>query len=68
MRSAALLDLDHTVLTSDTGMSWMRFQRRRGELSTAGLARAIGWSLLYKAAGLHLEALATKLREPLQGP
>lgn len=49
MRSAALFDLDHTVLTSDTGMSWMRFQRRRGELSTAGLARAIGWSLLYKA-------------------
>jgi nicotinate-nucleotide pyrophosphorylase (carboxylating) len=67
MRSAALFDLDHTVLTSDTGMSWMRFQRRRGELSTAGLARAIGWSLLYKAAVLDLEALATKLTAELAG-
>lgn len=65
MRSAALFDLDHTVLTSDTGMSWMRFQRRRGELSTAGLARAIGWSLLYKAAVLDLEALATRLTAEL---
>lgn len=65
MRSAALFDLDHTVLTSDTGMSWMRFQRRRGELSTAGLLRAIGWSLLYKAAVLDLEALATKLTAEL---
>ena len=65
MRSAALFDLDHTVLTSDTGMSWMRFQRRRGELSTAGLMRAIGWSLLYKAAVLDLEALATKLTAEL---
>ena len=67
MRSAALFDLDHTVLTSDTGMSWMRYQRRRGELSTAGLARAIGWSLLYKAAVLDLEALATKLTAELAG-
>mgnify|MGYP000858114297 FL=1 len=65
MRSAALFDLDHTVLTSDTGMSWMRFQRRRGELSTAGPARAIGWSLLYKAAVLDLEALATRLTAEL---
>jgi HAD superfamily hydrolase (TIGR01490 family) len=67
MRSAALFDLDHTVLTSDTGMSWMRFQRRRGELSTAGLLRAVGWSLLYKAAVLDLEALASRLTADLTG-
>ena len=67
MRPAALFDLDHTVLTSDTGMSWMRFQRLRGELSTAGLLRAVGWSLLYKAAVLDLEALATRLTAELAG-
>ena len=67
MRAAALFDLDHTVLVSDTGMSWMRFQRRRGELSSLGLARAIWWSVLYKAAVLDLEALATKLTAELTG-
>ena len=30
MAAAALFDLDHTALTSDTGMIWMRFQRWRG--------------------------------------
>ena len=67
MRSAALFDLDHTVLTSDTGMSWMRFQRRRGELSALGLGRAIWWSVLYKAAVLDLEALANRLTAGLAG-
>ena len=67
MAAAALFDLDHTVLTSDTGMSWMRFQRRRGELSAAGLARALWWSLLYKAAVLDLETLATRLCADLTG-
>jgi HAD superfamily hydrolase (TIGR01490 family) len=67
MRSAALFDLDHTVLVSDTGMSWMRFQRRRGELSAWELGRAIYWSLLYKAAVLDLEALATRLTAELAG-
>lgn len=67
MAAAALFDLDHTVLTSDSGMSWMRFQRRRGELSRAGLARALWWSLLYKAAVLDLETLATRLCADLAG-
>jgi len=67
MPAAALFDLDHTVLTSDTGMSWMRFQRRRGELSAAGLARAVWWSLLYKAAVLDLETLARRLCAELTG-
>jgi phosphoserine phosphatase len=67
MRAAALFDLDHTVLVSDTGMSWMRFQRRRGELSSLGLARAVWWSVLYKAAVLDLEALATRLTAELAG-
>lgn len=67
MVAAALFDLDHTVLTSDTGMSWMRFQRRRGELSAIALARAAWWSLLYKAAVLDLETLAARLCADLTG-
>ncbi|MBE7448560.1 MAG: HAD family hydrolase [Kofleriaceae bacterium] len=67
MRTAAFFDMDHTVLRKDTGMSWMRFLRRRGELSSPALARAVWWSLLYKAAVLDLEALATRLCADLAG-
>lgn len=65
--SAAFFDMDHTVLRSDTGTSWMKFLRRRGELSRAGLMRALWWSVLYKAAVLDLEALATRLTAGLAG-
>ncbi|MBZ0238462.1 MAG: HAD-IB family hydrolase [Deltaproteobacteria bacterium] len=67
MRTAAFFDMDHTVLRRDTGMSWMRFLRRRGELTSAGMARAVWWSLLYKAAVLDMEALATRLCAELAG-
>jgi len=67
LRPAAFFDMDHTVLRKDTGMSWMRFLRARGELDRAGLARALWWSLLYKAAVLDLEALANRLTADLAG-
>lgn len=67
MRTAAFFDMDHTVLRRDTGMSWMRFLRRRGELTSAGMARAVWWSLLYKAAVLDMESLATRLSAELAG-
>jgi HAD superfamily hydrolase (TIGR01490 family) len=67
MRAAAFFDLDHTVLRKDTGTSWMRFLHRRGELSTAELGRAMWWALLYKAAVLDMEALATRLAAELAG-
>jgi HAD superfamily hydrolase (TIGR01490 family) len=64
---AAFFDMDRTVLEIDTGMSWMRFQRRRRELSALGMARAVYWSLLYRAAVLDLEGLARKLVADLEG-
>ncbi len=67
LRPAAFFDMDHTVLRSDTGTSWMRFLRRRGELSRTGLARAVWWSLLYKAAVLDLDSLAIRLTAGLAG-
>jgi len=64
---AAFFDMDRTVLRIDTGMSWMRFLRRRGELSPVGYGRAIYWSLLYKLALLDMETLAGKLVADLRG-
>lgn len=66
-RPAAFFDLDHTVLRSDTGLSWLKFLRRRGELPAAELGRAMWWSLLYKAAVLDLDTIATKLSAELAG-
>ncbi|MCA9680460.1 MAG: HAD-IB family hydrolase [Kofleriaceae bacterium] len=64
---AAFFDMDRTVLSIDTGTSWMRFLRERGELSRAGMARAVWWSALYKLALLDLETLATRLTADLAG-
>jgi HAD superfamily hydrolase (TIGR01490 family) len=67
MRAAALFDMDHTVLRIDTGMSWMRYEYRRGRSGRRDLARAVYWSLLYKAALLDMEELATRLTAGLAG-
>jgi HAD superfamily hydrolase (TIGR01490 family) len=67
MSRAAFFDLDKTVLRIDTGMSWMRFLHRRGEVTTGYLAQAIWWSALYKMALLDMEALATRLTATMEG-
>jgi HAD superfamily hydrolase (TIGR01490 family) len=67
MRSAAFFDMDKTVLRIDTGMSWMKFEYRRGSARKRDLAKAVYWSLLYKAAVLDLESLATRLTAGLAG-
>jgi HAD superfamily hydrolase (TIGR01490 family) len=64
---AAFFDMDNTVLRIDTGMSWMKFLRRRGELSALGMGRAVWWSVLYKAAVLDMETLAARLVADLAG-
>ena len=64
---AAFFDMDKTVLRIDTGLSWMKFLYRRGELSHLGLARALYWSGLYKVALLDLESLAVRLVADLRG-
>jgi HAD superfamily hydrolase (TIGR01490 family) len=64
---AAFFDMDRTVLTIDTGTSWMRFLHDRGELGRIGLARAAWWSALYKLAVLDLESLATRLVADMAG-
>jgi HAD superfamily hydrolase (TIGR01490 family) len=64
---AAFFDLDKTVLRIDTGMSWMRFLRNRGDLSRLGLARAVYWSALYKAAVLDMDTLAQRLVADIAG-
>jgi HAD superfamily hydrolase (TIGR01490 family) len=67
MVGAAFFDMDKTVLRIDTGMSWMKYEYRRGGARKRDLARAVYWSLLYKAAVLDMESLATRLTAGLAG-
>lgn len=64
---AAFFDLDHTVLRVDSSASWMRFSRRRGELSWLYPLRALWWGLGYKLALIDLDALADGLVAELRG-
>lgn len=65
--TAAFFDMDKTVLSIDTGVSWMRFLYRKGELGKLGMARTLWWSALYKVALLDIETLATRMVADLAG-
>jgi HAD superfamily hydrolase (TIGR01490 family) len=65
--TAAFFDMDNTLLTVDTGLSWTRFLYKRGELPTAMVAKALYWSTLYKLAVLDMESVFTKLCMNLRG-
>ena len=67
MPRAAFFDLDNTVLRIDTGASYARFRYRRGELRRRELTKSVYWGLLYKAAVLDLDVLATKLVAGIAG-
>ena len=64
---AAFFDMDHTLLRTDTGMSWTRFLYRRGELPASMVAKALYWSTLYKLAVLDMETVFTRLCLDLEG-
>lgn len=64
---AAFFDMDNTLLTVDTGLSWTKFLYRRGELPTTMFAKALYWSTLYKLAVLDMDSVFTKLCEDLAG-
>jgi HAD superfamily hydrolase (TIGR01490 family) len=66
-RPACFIDVDHTLLRVNTGTEWMRWLRRRGEISRLAMARTLGWAVLYRLALLDMPALATRLVAPLEG-
>jgi HAD superfamily hydrolase (TIGR01490 family) len=67
MPAAAFFDMDQTVLRVNTGTLWMRFLRRRGEITRLEVARAMGWALQYRLAILDMETLSKRLVAPLAG-
>lgn len=66
-RRAAFFDMDNTLLRVETGMSWVRFLYRRGELPPRMVAKALYWQALYKLAVLDMDTVFTRLVEDLRG-
>src|SRR4029078_13607981 len=66
-RPAAFLDMDNTLLRVDSGMSWVRFLYRRGELPPRMVAKALYWQTLYRLALLDMDGAFTTLGEYLRG-
>lgn len=64
---AAFFDMDRTVLLVDSGERWVKFQRRRNEISRLQMLRALSWVVRYKLALLDLESLAQKLIGGMKG-
>jgi len=64
---AAFFDMDRTVLTIDTALSWSRFLHARGELSTSFMARALWWTALYRFAALDWVSLARNIAQLIEG-
>jgi HAD superfamily hydrolase (TIGR01490 family) len=67
MKTAAIFDMDNTLLRVDTGMSWTKFLYARGELSRTMVAKALYWSTLYKLAILDMDDVFTRLCVTLRG-
>jgi HAD superfamily hydrolase (TIGR01490 family) len=64
---AAFFDMDRTILSENSGKSWLRFQYKRGEIGARYMARAVYWQMLYRMAVLDMGTLAEKLVAEAKG-
>jgi HAD superfamily hydrolase (TIGR01490 family) len=67
MRVAAFFDMDGTLVRCNTGTLFIRFLRRRGEITVPRMLRAFGWIAQYKLAVLDMERLSTRLIAEMAG-
>ncbi len=66
-RAAAFFDVDHTVLTVNSGTEWVRHLRRTGQMPLPHLLRSVGWLVQYKAGLLDFDAMAVRAILPYVG-
>ena len=67
LRSAAFFDVDHTVLSINSGTAWIRNLRRQGRISWKQTLRSIGWLLQYRASLLDFEAMTRRALRDYRG-
>ena len=64
---AAFFDMDNTLLNVGSGMSWVKFLKRRGEIQNRMVAKAVYWSALYRLAVLDMEDVFTRMVAGVRG-
>jgi HAD superfamily hydrolase (TIGR01490 family) len=57
----AFFDMDRTILSDSSGLLYMRYLRRRGEVGWPAVLRAYGYAFLYKVGLFDYPAVAAKL-------
>jgi HAD superfamily hydrolase (TIGR01490 family) len=67
MRAAAFFDMDRTLLRCNSGTLYIKFLRRRREISLSRTVRALGWMAQYKLSVLDMEAVTAKLVSEMAG-
>ncbi|MBC7234045.1 MAG: HAD family hydrolase [Chloroflexi bacterium] len=61
----AYFDMDRTLLSDSSGMLYMRYLWRRGEVNRRAMLRAYWYALLYKLGFFNYPAVAAKLASGL---
>jgi HAD superfamily hydrolase (TIGR01490 family) len=67
LRPAAFFDMDRTLIRCNTGTLWLKFLRRRQEISIGRYLRGFGWVARYKLALLDMEAITRLASAELAG-
>jgi HAD superfamily hydrolase (TIGR01490 family) len=67
MTIGAFFDMDRTLIQCNTGTEWIRFLRRRGEITRWHMVRALAWVLEYRLAVLDMEAVTAKVLGEMAG-
>jgi HAD superfamily hydrolase (TIGR01490 family) len=65
--TAALFDLDRTLVRHETASLYVRYQREIGEATLVDLARTMGWVLQYTIGILDAQRVAERALAPLRG-
>jgi HAD superfamily hydrolase (TIGR01490 family) len=64
---AAFFDVDHTLLSVNSGFRWARHQWRAGELSLREMIQSIAWLLRYRLSMLDIDAMVAKVARSYAG-
>jgi len=67
MVPAAFFDMDRTLLRCNSGTQWIRYLRRRGEISRLKMLQALGWIAQYKLAILDMESVTGRVTATMAG-
>jgi len=64
---AAFFDMDRTLIRCNSGTEWVKFLRRRGEISRWKMLQAMGWIARYKLSILDMESVTGRVTATMAG-